>query len=183
MQMGRNSDVKYKGIVVHIQTEDLGLSAKKAMAQIFHSGQIIESRSMSYAAHIESLSDDAARDEFIRKFLDSFHRDCFKRLQTGTYDAKLPLRDDRPAQSPLADFVDNMPAHLLLGDMAAEVPDSDEARGTASWGAVNQDPFFADSTISPAASQLLTPAFRGWGSDSTQVDRELRAALATLVAR
>lgn len=183
MQMGRNSDVKYKGLVVHIQTEDLGLTAKKAMAQIFHSGQIIESRSMSYAAHIEALADEAARDEFIRKFLESFHRDCFKRLQSGAYDAKLPIREEKSAPPPLAAMLDEMPAHVLFGDMAAEISEHDGSEGTASWRAVNQDPFFAESTASPAIVALQVPAFRGWGSSTVEVDRELGAALAALISR
>jgi hypothetical protein len=167
MQMGRNSDVKYKGLVVHIQTEDLGLTAKKAMAQIFHSGQIIESRSMSY----------------IRKFLESFHRDCFKRLQSGAYDAKLPIREEKSAPPPLAAMLDEMPAHVLFGDMAAEISEHDGSEGTASWRAVNQDPFFAESTASPAIVALQVPAFRGWGSSTVEVDRELGAALAALISR
>jgi hypothetical protein len=179
MQMGRNSDVKYRGLTVHIQTEDLGLGARKAMAQIFHSGQIIDSRSVSYAAHIEALESDQARDEFIRKFLDGLHRDCYKRLQAGNFDARLPIRDEpaRPSPPPAFPDSDDIPVELDASDPGIG--------GTAGWQAVatGMVPVVPAAHAAQSADPTAAAAFRGWGAAADEADRALALVLTQIVTR
>lgn len=109
MQMGFNNDVEYRGVTVHIQTEDLGLAVSKIMTQVFYSGAILEAKTISYAADIEALDDAPARADRIRKLMRALHKQAYKRMQDGTYDRKLealagdrlkPAKPDSSAPAP-----------------------------------------------------------------------------------
>lgn len=95
MQMGFNNDVQYRDLVVHIQTEDHGLTSKKITSQVFFSGAILESRTISYESEIESIEDPAARDERVRAIMKALHRKFYQRIQAGAYDVQLPLEPAR----------------------------------------------------------------------------------------
>ena len=105
MQMGFNNDVAYRGLVVHIQTEDHGLRSKKITSQVFHSGAILDSKTISYEAEVARFEDDAERDEHIRKMMKALHKQHFKKIHAGDYDEGLPLSeaeasDEAPAAAP-----------------------------------------------------------------------------------
>ena len=95
MQMGFNNDVDYKGLVVHIQTEDHGLRSKKITSQVFHGGAILESKTISYEEDIASYDDDGERDERIRKLMKALHKKFYQRIHEGLYDESLPLGEER----------------------------------------------------------------------------------------
>ncbi|MCB9506270.1 MAG: hypothetical protein H6698_00060 [Myxococcales bacterium] len=91
MQMGFNNDIEYKQLTVHIQTEDHGLGSKKITSQVFFSGAILDSRTISYANEIAAIEDDAARDERIRLLMKAIHKKFYKKIHDGDYDEKLPI--------------------------------------------------------------------------------------------
>ena len=95
MQMGFNNDVDYKGLVVHIQTEDHGLRSKKITSQVFHGGAILESKTISYEEDIASYDDDEKRDERIRKLMKALHKKFYQRIHEGLYDDLLPIGEER----------------------------------------------------------------------------------------
>ena len=101
MQMGFNNDVDYKGLVVHIQTEDHGLRSKKITSQVFIGGAILESKTISYEEDIASYDDDAARDERIRKLMKALHRKFYQRIHEGLYDENLPIGEERASAAHL----------------------------------------------------------------------------------
>jgi hypothetical protein len=95
MQMGFNNDVDYKGLVVHIQTEDQGLKTKKITSQVFIGGAILESKTISYEKSIATYTDDASRDERIRTLMKALHRKFYLRIHEGLYDESLPIGEER----------------------------------------------------------------------------------------
>lgn len=105
MQMGFNNDVEYKGLTLHIQTEDHGLSAMKITSQVFRGGAIVDSKTMSYVKEVDGMEDEA-RDEKIRAIMKALHRKFYQRIHEGIYDAQLPLEeapaapDEAPAPEP-----------------------------------------------------------------------------------
>lgn len=100
MQMGFNNDVPYKGLVLHIQTEDHGLPAAKVTSHIFFSGAILESRTSSYADGIAELPSVEEKEEYIRRFMKGMHRWFFKRIQSGELDERLPLGEGEKKKRP-----------------------------------------------------------------------------------
>jgi hypothetical protein len=183
MQMGKNNDIAYRGLTIHIQTEDLGLGACRAMSQIFFSGQIIETRTASYAERIEGLG-DAERDDFIRRFIAGMHRDCYRRLTAGSYDDRLPLPTDsqppiavRGEEVELPDAAEDYVSLDLTAD-AVEAAEASHRPSTAGWTAVASDPAESGPGGHPGAAGR---AFRGWGTDPAAVDAALASALRALV--
>ena len=99
MQMGFNNDVDYLGMTLHIQTEDHGMAARKITSQLFFSGAILESRTLSYAASIEALEVLEEQQELIRKQMRTMHKAFYKRIQEGAYDSKLVVHTTREAEA------------------------------------------------------------------------------------
>jgi hypothetical protein len=99
MLMGQNLDVAYRGKTVHIQTEDLGRNVNKIMTQVFHSGAILDSRTVPYANEIEKHSDVAAQNEVIRKLMLALHKYHYNKVFSGAYDEKLRLPPLEPSAS------------------------------------------------------------------------------------
>lgn len=98
MQMGFNNDVDYLGMTLHIQTEDHGMAARKITSQLFFSGAILESRTLSYAASVEAIEVLEEQQELIRKQMRTMHKAFYKRIQEGAYDSKLVVHATREAE-------------------------------------------------------------------------------------
>lgn len=118
MQMGFNTDIEHHGITVHIQTEDHGLGDSKITTQVFYSGRILDSRTISYAEAISSLGDGDERDAEITKRMRAIHRHFLNRIREGTYDGKLPIDDALKAPAAAAPAAQDSPASLS-GELAA----------------------------------------------------------------
>lgn len=180
MQMGQNSDVPYRGVTVHIQTEDHGLSSKKITTQVFFSGAILESKTVSYADRVADLGDDE-RDDLIRKMMKAMHREFYRRIQAGNYDARLPLPSDLDLDVPSIDSLDLPPDILVSAPEAPADPVPSPAegsgmRGTAAWAAVaSSAPFMNSSSSAPAAAASLgSSAFAASGVGAGRTDRAQR---------
>lgn len=91
MQMGYNTDVEHRGVTVHIQTEDHGLSDSKITTQVFFSGRILDSRTISYGEAVSGIDGDEARDAEITRRMRAIHRHYLNRIREGVYDAKIPV--------------------------------------------------------------------------------------------
>lgn len=98
MQMGFNNDVDYLGMTLHIQTEDHGMAARKITSQVFFSGAILESKTLSYAPSVEAIEGLEEQQELIRKQMRTMHKAFYKRIQEGAYDSKLVVHATREAE-------------------------------------------------------------------------------------
>lgn len=157
MQMGFNNDVSYRGLTLHIQTEDHGLGSKKITSQVFFSGAILESKTISYEDEIASIEEEAARDERIRTFMKALHRKFYQRINEGIYDEQLPLEaapDTTSASMELAPAEGlDTPQELIEaeGFKVAGTPDSlGEEYERNSRGAPLEDSEFEPQTLAEA---------------------------------
>ena len=80
MQSGFNENIKYKGVVLHVQTEDLGPDKAKLETTVFSSGQALLHHQEPYP--IES---DLDLEEFIREH----HRSMTSKLVEGQFDPEI----------------------------------------------------------------------------------------------
>jgi hypothetical protein len=85
MQFGYNQNIKYKGKVYHIQTEDGGRNNPVVTTQLFRGGAIIASRRTNYldimsSEELESCVKDIVREQ---------HKSIIKDLTTGALDDRL----------------------------------------------------------------------------------------------
>jgi hypothetical protein len=115
--VGYNNNVRHKGRVFHIQTEDSGLLKPHVITHLFmDGGRILKSVKKSYAEHVEA-SDVA---DIVRKIMKEQHKAMFIALRDGTFDdaiegkpvAKAPEAveapaeaEERPAAEPVASLV------------------------------------------------------------------------------
>ena len=82
-QVGFNNNVKYKGLLFHIQTEDSGLDKPHIITHLFaDGGRIIKSHKRSYAAEV-SRSDIVA---YVRALMKGQHMEMAVMLREGTFD-------------------------------------------------------------------------------------------------
>lgn len=117
MQMGYNTDVEHRGITVHVQTEDHGLGGRKITTQVFCSGRILDSRTISYAEAIAAIVDEEAQGQEITKRMRAIHKHFMNRVREGVYDTKLPLDDQEIAAAPPAPVDTVRPSASLTAEL------------------------------------------------------------------
>ena len=82
-QVGFNNNVKYKGLIYHIQTEDSGLDKPHVITHLFaDGGRIIKSFKRVYAAEVKR--DDVAK--YVRALMKGQHMEMALHLREGMYD-------------------------------------------------------------------------------------------------
>jgi hypothetical protein len=111
--VGYNNNVRHKGRVFHIQTEDSGLAKPHVITHLFmDGGRILKSVKKSYAEHVEA-SDVA---DIVRKIMKEQHKAIFIALRDGTFDdaiegkpiakapeaVEAPDAEERPPAEPVA---------------------------------------------------------------------------------
>ena len=82
-QLGFNNNVKYKGKLYHVQTEDSGLGQPHIITHLFtDGGRIIKSHKRSYADSVQR--DDVAL--FVRTLMKGQHMEMVQQLREGRFD-------------------------------------------------------------------------------------------------
>jgi len=109
MITGHNTDVRYGDVVLHVQTEDKGLSNPFIESLIYYGGQVVVAKRGSYA----DLVEQGKGDDEIMALMDHQHRTMIKAIQAGKFDdkirtflpdkSKLPQRDAAPSE-PVVSF-------------------------------------------------------------------------------
>jgi hypothetical protein len=91
MITGFNTDVKYRGVVYHVQTEDKGTANPLIETLIYKGGEILGSRRLPYA-NLARVGDEPA----ITKLMEDQHKAMIIEVKRGRFDpagAKTILED------------------------------------------------------------------------------------------
>ncbi len=89
--VGYNTNVRHKGKLYHIQTEDSGVTRPHVITQLFaDGGRIVASEKTSYQEHVESEH----LPEIVKQLMREQHKRVFIGLRDGVYDEKAPSRTD-----------------------------------------------------------------------------------------
>ncbi len=81
--LGYNTNVRHKGKLYHIQTEDSGLSHPHVITHLFaDGGRIVASRKTSYG---EQVGNEGLQDT-VKKLMQGQHKAMFIALRDGVYD-------------------------------------------------------------------------------------------------
>ncbi|MBA3397229.1 MAG: hypothetical protein H0T89_31675 [Deltaproteobacteria bacterium] len=81
--LGYNHNVRYRGLVFHVQTEDSGMASPHLFTHLFHGGVIISTRKLVY--------DSGAAEESIKSLMQAQHKAVMKDLKKGTFDDKIDV--------------------------------------------------------------------------------------------
>jgi hypothetical protein len=88
MQLGSNTNVRYRAAQFHVQTEDSGAARPHVITHLYHQGVILASDKGEYA-HLVGQDDLEAR---VRALMDEQHQAMVTRLRSGELDPVLRER-------------------------------------------------------------------------------------------
>jgi len=79
---GFNHNIKHRGKVFHVQTEDSGVKNAHVITHLFVGGNVVASKKISYAeiAQAEDLADR------VRHLMEEQHKEILRNLINGVYD-------------------------------------------------------------------------------------------------
>jgi hypothetical protein len=107
--LGYNHNVRYRGLIFHVQTEDSGLLSPHLFTHLFHGGVILSTRKLVY--------DAGSAEDAIKGLMQAQHKVVLKDLKGGKFDDKIDqylagtpgllprggaAEGDEPAQTPRA---------------------------------------------------------------------------------
>jgi len=95
MVLGFNHNVRYKGEVFHVQTEDSGVAAPHIITLLYRGGVILGSKKTSYAdilkiENLESVVEELMKDQ---------HKEMMRRLKSGEFDQRAFQTPSSPVSS------------------------------------------------------------------------------------
>jgi hypothetical protein len=123
MVLGFNHNVRYKGEVFHVQTEDSGVAAPHIITLLYKGGVILASKKTSYAdiLKIENL------DTVVEELMKDQHKAMMRRLKAGEFDQSAfqapPSAKESGKVMPLAPPADSV-AGLFSTPLASQSPSS-----------------------------------------------------------
>jgi len=79
---GFNTDVKYRGVVYHVQTEDKGTVNPMIETLIYKGGEILGSRRLPYTDLVKGPEDEAT----ITKLMEDQHKGMIMEVKRGRFD-------------------------------------------------------------------------------------------------
>ncbi len=89
---GFNHNIKYKGIMFHIQTEDSGVDNPHVITHIFIGGNIVATRKTNYDDIIKA----DRMEDVVKEIMEEQHKNVMKDLLQGAYDENPLVRSALP---------------------------------------------------------------------------------------
>ena len=79
--LGYNHNVRYRGLIFHVQTEDSGIASPHLFTHLFHHGVIVSTRKLVY--------DAGSAEDSIKSLMQAQHKAVLKDLRRGHFDDKI----------------------------------------------------------------------------------------------
>jgi hypothetical protein len=111
--VGYNTNVRHKGKLYHIQTEDSGVKRPHVITQLFaDGGRIIASEKCSYEEHLDADNLQA----IVKELMQDQHKRVFIALRDGTYDEDEQTPSDGPGSVQAStEVLEHAAARLIEG--------------------------------------------------------------------
>jgi hypothetical protein len=179
--LGYNTNVRHKGKLYHIQTEDSGVGHPHVITHLFaDGGRIVASKKTGYSDHIGSQN----LQETVKKLMQAQHKAMFIALRDGLYDEDGPndAARDQTGPQPSIEGISVPPPAPSIPPPAPEERHAAPERtslyqGTRAAGKVAETP----PTPPPAAAQRSAPRsiFGGDLLSEKSLDEVILSYLAT----
>lgn len=85
MVLGFNHNIRYKGELFHVQTEDSGLANPHIITLLYLGGTILCSKKTSYADIIKAEQ----LEQVVGSIMKEQHKEMMRRLKAGEFDARI----------------------------------------------------------------------------------------------
>jgi hypothetical protein len=79
--LGFNHNIRHKGWMFHVQTEDSGITSPHIFTHLFHEGVIIASKKLEYDAEADG--------DIVKALMQAQHKSVMKELKHGSFDEKI----------------------------------------------------------------------------------------------
>lgn len=89
MLIAFNNDIEFRSRWYHIQTEDNGIKDGHITTTVFFSGQILESKSISYTDNIKDIAAVDDQNAIIKDLMVTQHRAFYQKLYEGSYEEQV----------------------------------------------------------------------------------------------
>lgn len=123
MLSGFNTNVRHRGLLLHVQTEDSGRRRPHVITHLYCGGTILASERSDYEDRLGS--EDLAGD--VKRLMEEQHRTMLRRVRRGEFDARMAERLGRDVFS--AEATAREPAEAPAAP--ADAPATAEGRGRA----------------------------------------------------
>jgi len=133
MIIGANTNVRHRGVVFHVQTEDSGRANPHVISHLYHKGTILASEKTEYAEKLEAED----LEQVVRGLIEAQHKSMLKRLRGGDFDelinqrlgaamgpaeAPTPLPDEQSQPTPAAAMPGPAPARAFGDGIVSQKP-------------------------------------------------------------
>ncbi len=88
MQLGFNTNFRYRGVLFHVQTEDSGTANPHVITHLFHGGNIMASVKQDYS----DLLGKSDVEISVRKLMESMHKTMLHQLSRGEHEEAICQR-------------------------------------------------------------------------------------------
>jgi hypothetical protein len=88
MITGANTNVRYRGVLFHVQTEDSGRANPHIISHVYHGGTILGTHKTDYSDRLEA--DDLTT--VVRGLIEQQHAAMLRKLDSGGFDAVIAQR-------------------------------------------------------------------------------------------
>jgi hypothetical protein len=82
MLSGFNTNIRHRGVLFHVQSEDSGRDRPHVITHLYYGGTILASEKSSYAEHL----DDSNLGQLVRDVMEAQHRTVLDRLRACAFD-------------------------------------------------------------------------------------------------
>ncbi len=93
MITGANTNVRYRGVLFHVQTEDSGRANPHIISHVYHGGTILGTHKTDYSDRLDT--DDLPA--LVRSLIDQQHAAMLQKLESGGFDPVIAQRLGRRA--------------------------------------------------------------------------------------
>jgi hypothetical protein len=82
MLSGFNTNIRHRGVLFHVQSEDSGRARPHVITHLYYGGTILSSEKSSYADHI----DDPDLSQRVRELMEAQHKAVLEALRARSFD-------------------------------------------------------------------------------------------------
>src|SRR5215468_641994 len=167
MLPGFNTNVRHRGVLFHVQSEDSGRAHPHVITHLYHGGTILFSEKVSYA-ELVNAADLPVR---VRELMEAQHRAVLSRLRGGAFDDTIRERlgavlDDGEARSstrptetaPLEELTEPPEPLPAAAPKSAGPPDAGRPFGESVVSAKPLDEVILDYLVENARKRRQKPA-------------------------
>lgn len=116
MITGFNTDVEYRGVIFHVQTEDKGVSNPVIESLIYRGGEILGARRLPYS----NILQDGYNQKAVIRLMEEQHRAMIEEVRHGKYDKSGDLLNEDALIS------DQSLDQVILNYLASNKKDADK---------------------------------------------------------